>query len=183
MQMRNWVVFFLSGFVAIVGCERGAPAPAHDHAAHDHAAHDHAAHDDHAVHEKPAVEERADEPVGPKIETGSFQLAMAPADDAYRVGKTGQVRIELEGRGPWHVNQEYPIRVDLSADPAVKLTRQELVKDDAQEFGDERVRFLAGVEPSEKGTHEVSCEVSFAMCTEENCVLEKRKLAIPLEVQ
>jgi hypothetical protein len=95
----------------------------------------------------------------------------------------GDVEVALERRGEWHVNQEYPIRVDLKADPGVTLKRHELVKDDAKEFGEDKVRFLVGVEPSATGEHEVTCDVSFAMCTEENCILEKRTVSMQLKVE
>ena len=108
---------------------------------------------------------------------------MTPAQPKYRVGKGGQVEIALEGRGDWHVNQEYPIRVALEATPGLTLPKRELVKGDASEFGEEKARFLAAVEPRAKGDHEVKCDVSFAMCTEENCVLEKRTVAMRLEVE
>jgi hypothetical protein len=176
MQMRIWTLFStLSLLSLLAGCERGAPAPKageHDHSKHQHA----------AAH-APTDAEKSDEPAGPSIETGSFLLAVTPAQPGYTIGKTGEVEIALEGRGDWHVNQEYPIRVDLKAAPGVALKKNELVKDDAKEFGEDKVRFLAGVEPSAAGDHEVTCDVSFAMCTEENCILEKRTVAMQLKVE
>ncbi|KPK16931.1 MAG: hypothetical protein AMJ62_03325 [Myxococcales bacterium SG8_38] len=158
-----------------MGCERGAPAPAQHHA-------EHAAHDHHAA-SSPAADEKSEVPAGPRIETGMFLLSVAPAQPEYRVGKPGEVELALEGRGEWHVNQEYPIRVDLSAGPALKLEKQKLVKDDAKEFGEEKVRFVAALEPSAAGEHEVRCDVSFAMCTDENCILEKRTVTMQVEVE
>ena len=172
----GYLVSILALLVGLAGCERGAPSPKageHDHSKHQH---------DHAAGEV-AVQEKAEGPAGPRIETGSFLLAVAPLEDGYRIGKTGEVEIALEGRGDWHVNQEYPIRVDLKAAPGVALKKSELVKDDAKEFGEEKVRFLAGVEPSAAGEHEVTCDVSFAMCTEENRILEKRTVAMQLKVE
>ena len=159
-------------FAAFVlgACKGSPPAPEHHH--------DHHQHEDHANHQ-PAVEEE----VGPKIETGSFSLAVVPTQSTYAVGRAGELEIALESRGGWHVNQEYPIRVDLKATRGVALPRAELVKDDAKELDETKVRFLAAVQPSTAGTHDVSCDVSFALCTEENCVLEKRTVAIALEVQ
>jgi len=172
----GYLVSILALLVGLAGCERGAPSPkagAHDHSKHQH---------EQAAGEA-VVRERAEGPAGPRIETGSFLLAVAPSEGGYRIGKTGEVEIALEGRGDWHVNQEYPIRVDLKAAPGVALKKSELVKDDAKEFGEEKVRFLAGVEPSAAGEHEVTCDVSFAMCTEENCILEKRTVAMQLKVE
>jgi hypothetical protein len=166
----------LSLLTLLAGCERGAPAPQaskHDHAKHDHAQHQHA----------PAEAKEPEGPPGPSIETGSFLLAVSPAEAGYTIGKSGEVEIALEGRGEWHVNQEYPIRVDLKAGPGVVLKKNELVKDDAKEFGEDKVRFLAAMEPSAVGDHEVICDVSFAMCTEENCILEKRTVAMQLKVE
>jgi hypothetical protein len=172
MQMRIWTLLaILSLTVASTGCEKSAPAPKHDHAEHDH-----------AQHQQPA-EPKADEPAGPKIETGAFLLAVAPAQPKYSAGKAGELEIALESRGDWHVNQEYPIRVDIEAAPGVAIPKAELVKDDAKEFGEQKVRFLAPIEPTTAGKHEVTCDVSFAMCTEENCILEKRTVAMELEVQ
>ncbi|MFW2387562.1 MAG: hypothetical protein ACN4G0_04455 [Polyangiales bacterium] len=176
MQMRILFLFsILLSMVSLIGCERGAPAPKAE--GHDHSKHHHEATAD------PVAGDKADEPAGPRIETGSFLLAVAPSGSGYEIGKSGEVEIALEGRGDWHVNEEYPIRIDLKAAPAVALKQTELVKDDAKEFGEDRVRFLAGVEPSAAGEHDITCDVSFAMCTEENCILEKRTLAMKLKVE
>lgn len=172
----GYLVPILALLVALAGCERGAPSP--KAAEHDHSKHQHD-----TVAGETAAKEKAEGPAGPRVETGSFLLAVAPSEGGYRIGKAGEVEIALEGRGDWHVNQEYPIRVDLKAPPGVALVKSELVRGDAKEFGEEKVRFLAGVEPSAAGEHEVTCEVSFAMCTEENCILEKRTVAMQLKVE
>jgi hypothetical protein len=173
MNMRTWTVFSWLGFaLACASCDKGPPVPVHDHA--DHA--------DHAMHEHPTAQE-AEKPAGPKIETDSFLLAMAPTQPTYTVGRAGELEIALQSRGEWHVNEDYPIRVDLKGGSGIKIGERELVKDDAKEFGAEKVRFVTSVEPTATGDHEVTCDVSFAMCTEENCILEKRTVAMVLEVQ
>lgn len=179
MYMRTTYPLLITLIAALcgMGCERGAPAPkaeGHDHSAHHH---DHAAHKAEAAPKEPAA------PAGPRIETGAFLLAVAPAQPKYTVGKPGEVEIALEGRGDWHVNQEYPIRIEVTAPEGAGVAKKELFKDDAKEFGEKKVRFLALVAPSAAGEHEVSCDVSFAMCTDENCVLERRTVAMRLEVQ
>jgi hypothetical protein len=178
MQMRIWtLVSILSLILVAAGCKDSPPAPKHDYSKHDHSQH----HGEHAGHA--AEPEKADAPAGPKIETSSFFLAVAPAQPKFAAGTPAELEIALEPRGEWHVNEEYPIRVDIKAPEGVNVPKAELVKDDAKEFGADKVRFLASVEPSAAGTHEVSCDVSFAMCTEENCILEKRTVAMELEVQ
>jgi hypothetical protein len=173
--MRGWTSLTLSCALALGACERGAPAPqptGHDHRAHHHAA-----------PAGPSDATKSDEPAGPRLETGSFLLAVAPAQPKYSIGKSGEIEIALEGRGEWHVNQEYPIRIELKAGPGVTLKKKELLKEDAKVLSEQRASFVASVEPVAAGQHEVACDVSFAMCTEENCILENRTVAMQLEVQ
>jgi len=173
LPLISWSVLWA---LAVGGCESKAPTPkAHDH--HDH--HHQANHP--AAPTEPGT--KPDEPVGPRLETGSFLLEVASTQPKYEVGKAGEVEIELEGRGEWHVNQDYPIRVELKAGPGAGLQQKELVKDDAKEFNEDKVRFVAGLEPAEAGDHEVTCDVSFAMCTDENCILEKRTVAMRVKVE
>lgn len=185
MNTRFWILAALTTVLGLSGCDKGAPAPKADHGEHDHGAHDHGAHAHHGGDTAANADaaKKDDAPAGPSIETGTFLLAVSPAQPAYTAGKPGALEIQLQSRGEWHVNEEYPIRVDLSAPEAVTLPKAELVKDDAKEFGEDEVRFLAAVEPSAAGTHEVSCDVSFALCTEENCILERRTVAMQMQVQ
>ena len=182
--MRAWpllsilsLLASLAGITAMGGCDRAAPVPkavTHDHSAHQH---------DRGATETPAGAKKPETPAGPSIETGSFRLAVAPGQAGYAIGREGEVEIALEGRGKWHVNQDYPIHVDLKAAPGVALKKNELVKDDAKEFGEDKVRFVAPIEPSAAGEHELTCDVSFAMCSKENCILEKRTVATQLKVE
>ena len=165
--MRIWPVLPLMSCLvfwafAAGGCESKAPQPKADPTQPD---------------------TKPDEPAGPRLETGSFLLQVASTQPKYNVGKAGAVEIELEGRGEWHVNQDYPIRVDIKAGPGVGLQQKELHKDDAKEFNEDKVRFVAALAPAEAGDHEVTCDVSFAMCTDENCVLEKRTVAMQVKVE
>jgi hypothetical protein len=159
--------------VALSSCESKVPSPkAHEH-------HQHADHPSAPTRPDP----KSNQPAGPRIETSSFLLEVGSTQSKYGVGRLGEVEIEIEGRGEWHVNQDYPIRVDLQAGPGAGLRQRELVKDDAQEFNEEKVRFVAALQPTKAGSHEVKCDVSFAMCTEENCVLENRTVAMQVEVE
>ncbi|MDH3201493.1 MAG: hypothetical protein OEM15_11430 [Myxococcales bacterium] len=167
------ILWFGFWSVAFGGCESKAPTP-NAHAHHEHADHQ-------AVPTRPDA--KPNEPTGPRIETGSFLLEVASTQPEYEVGKAGEVEIEIEGRGEWHVNQDYPIRVDLAAGPGAGLQQRELVRGDAKEFNEDKVRFVAALEPTEAGDHEVKCDVSFAMCTDENCVLEKRTVAMQVKVE
>lgn len=116
----------------------------------------------------PAPEKK--EPPKQAVEDTSFRLALQN-DPSYGAGKPSTVRLVLEARGGYHVNQDYPIRVDLRAPAAVKLTKATLEKADAAQFGEESARFDVGFS-AEPGAHELLADVDFAVCTKETCVPE-----------
>lgn len=133
-----------------------------------------------AAEEQPsAVEEPA---AGPVVTDPAFELRAAAAGP-FRSGELGRFSITLTPRGQWHVNQEYPIRVELDAPGEVGLPKTELERADAAEFGEERARFDVPFTPSAAGEHRVRAKVSFAVCTDENCIPDERTLALVLPVE
>lgn len=111
----------------------------------------------------------ADEALTPSIEDTTFRLALADA------GEQGVV-LTLEARGGYHINQEFPFNAALSSD-SLELPKASLAKDDAREFGETQARFPVITEVP-AGEHEIVANVRFAVCTDETCVPDKRKLAL-----
>lgn len=128
----------------------------------------------------PAPAAKQAEPPKPSIEDTTFRLALTGKPD-YAAGKESAVDLVLEARGGYHVNQEYPIRIDLKAPASVKLPKPSLGRADAAQFGEERARFELPFS-ADKGTHELLANVDFAVCTKETCVPDQRTLALSLEV-
>ena len=91
--------------------------------------------------------------------------------------------ITLSAKEPWHVNQDYPIAIHLTAPAGVALAKSTLERADAAAFGEREARFDVPFTPSAPGEHEVQAHVSFAMCTDENCVMEDRTVALRLAVR
>jgi len=112
----------------------------------------------------------------------SFQLSLKPAGP-YEAGKLGTFVVDLEPRGEYHVNEEYPMSVTVSAGEGMTLPKAELKKADAAEFGQKRARFEVPFTPTAKGEHRVEAHVRFAVCTPETCVPDERKLALALPVE
>lgn len=119
---------------------------------------------------------------GPVVEDPSFELR-ADATGPYSSGELGQFAITLTPRGEYHVNEEYPIRVELEAPAEVGLSKTELARDDTAEFGEQRARFDVPFTPTGAGEHRVNAKVDFAVCTPENCIPDERTLALVLPVQ
>lgn len=124
----------------------------------------------------------AQEALGPVVNDDAFELRAA-ATGPYQQGQLGQFAITLTPRGEWHVNEEYPISVELTAPTDVGLPKAELERGDAAEFGEERARFDVPFTPRAAGEHRVEAKVSFAVCTPENCIPDERTLALVLPVE
>jgi hypothetical protein len=129
----------------------------------------------------PAAAAQVASPPQPSIEDNTFKLALV-SEPEYAAGAPATLKVLLEAKGGYHVNQDYPIRVDLKAPAAVKLTKPSLGKPDAAEFGEHKARFDVPFS-ADKGSHQVSANVDFAVCTPETCVPDQRTLAISLSVK
>ncbi len=118
----------------------------------------------------------------PTIETPSFFLGTAASDAPYASGSSGAFAIHLEGRGPWKVNQEYPLRIAVSAPEETGVRKANLEPTDAALWTEQAARFDVAFRPTTVGEHDVKCEVSFSMCTPEQCIIETRTVALQMAV-
>ncbi len=125
----------------------------------------------------------AREPEGPApavVQDAMFKLEAKGAPQ-YTADQAGKFQVVLEATGGYHVNEDYPIRVDVKAPEGVTLEKASLAKADAASFGEHSASFdVAFTAP--KGEHEVSCVVDFAVCTDETCVPDQRTLGFKLSV-
>ena len=117
-----------------------------------------------------------------KVDDPTFLLAAAPVG-TYASGKLGSVAISLTPRGVYHVNQDYPISVALSGDPALQFPKPQMGKAESAEFSEKVARFDVPVTPQAAGKHALTAKVKFAVCTPENCVPDERTLALALAVE
>ncbi|HEX6239361.1 MAG TPA: hypothetical protein VFZ61_00650 [Polyangiales bacterium] len=129
----------------------------------------------------PAPSEKAAAAPTPSVEDKTFKLALV-SDPEYTAGAPSKLKLVLEARGGYHVNQDYPIRVDLKAPLGVKLDKTSLGKADAAEFGEPSAKFELPF-TAQSGSHQLTADVDFAVCTPETCMPDQRKLAIALNVK
>lgn len=121
------------------------------------------------------------EEAGPVVEDPSFELR-AEAGGPYTTGEAGDFQIRLTPRGNYHVNQEYPMSIEVRAPDAVELPSPTLARTDAETYEEQLASFKVPFVPGQAGTHRVTADVDFAVCTPETCVPERRTLALVLPV-
>lgn len=129
------------------------------------------------VAETPKVEAK---PAGP-IAKGEGYILEAKAEGPLEPGKDASMHVVLKSQGKFHVNEEYPMKVEPKAPTGVTFKKKVWEKGDAKEFGETVARFEMPFK-AEKGTHQVEVHVWFAVCTPENCMPEERTLSVELPV-
>lgn len=121
-------------------------------------------------------------PAGPRVEQDSFVLEAVANAAGYTAGQASTVTIRLLPRGGWHVNQDFPVQVDLHAPAELGLAKAQLLRADAAAFDEQQFRFDAALTPVAAGPRTLGATVNFAICTDENCLPQRVELALPLEV-
>lgn len=131
----------------------------------------------------PATASTASAPDAPaRIETVNAWLEIA-SDPGANTAQPSQLTLTLEGRGGFHVNLEYPLRVELQGSGAAEFHRVTLGPGDAAELTEARARFSAPVRWHATGRQWLGARVQFAVCSEDACIPQEHALAIELQVQ
>jgi hypothetical protein len=116
----------------------------------------------------------------PKVSDAAFDLSLEPPKAALKAGQAGMVEVVLLAKAPFHVNDKYPIKLKLKETPGVKYESMVIGKDAA------KVEQMKAVMPvsftPEAGKRSVAGQLSFSVCTEDKCLMEKRDLALELSV-
>ena len=116
-----------------------------------------------------------------EIEAAAFKVAMRPSAGMYTVGEPAQVEIVLNARGGYKCNDEYPYKFVPKAAPGLTYTTP-IVKKDAIKVGKAESVMTIPVLPEAAGKQTVEGKFYFSVCTEETCLVEKKDLALTLDV-
>jgi hypothetical protein len=100
----------------------------------------------------------------------------------YSAGQEGAVEIVLDAKPPFHANQQYPYKFKAKEGAGVKFS-QPVVGKDAAKVEQQRVTMRVPFVPDGAGQRTVSGQFAFSVCTEETCLMEKRDLALVVDVK
>ena len=126
--------------------------------------------------------EAATEPAGPRVEQEGYKVELSGPDGA-SAGELTQLALVVEGRGEWHLNQDFPFGVDVQVPEGVQLPKASFGKADAASFADEGARVEVPITPTAAGEHTVQAEVRFAICNPQSCIPKTETVALELRVE
>ncbi|MBM4364191.1 MAG: hypothetical protein FJ104_16045 [Deltaproteobacteria bacterium] len=120
-------------------------------------------------------------PPGPRIEDAAFRIELR-ATAPLRQGVAGGAEIVIEPRGEYHSNAEYPYKFRPSRSPGVAYASAQF-SGAAVTVTPARTTLRVELTPATKGPATLGGQLSFSVCSDARCLVEKRELALPVEVE
>jgi pyruvate/2-oxoglutarate dehydrogenase complex dihydrolipoamide acyltransferase (E2) component len=115
-----------------------------------------------------------------KYSEAGFDLVLQPKGD-YASGKAGEADVVLSAKPPYHVNDKYPYKFKLKEAPGLSFANMVVTKE-LVKFEPARATVPVAFTPS-AGKHTLSGQLSFSVCTDDKCMIEKRDLALEIEAK
>jgi pyruvate/2-oxoglutarate dehydrogenase complex dihydrolipoamide acyltransferase (E2) component len=116
-----------------------------------------------------------------KFSEAGFDLVLQPKG-TYTSGQAGEADIVLSAKAPFHVNQNYPYKFKLKEMPGLKFANLVVTKD-AVKLEPARATVPVAFTPETAGKHTLAGQLSFSVCTDDKCMIEKRQLALDIDAK
>jgi len=126
-------------------------------------------------------DQTAQQSAGARVTDANFDLSVQPVG-TYQVKQKGSVNIVLMAKGVYKVNEEYPYKFKLEPSPGLEY-QQDIVKKDAVKLEKKRATMTVSLTPKAAGKQRLSGKFYFSICTDEKCLIDKRDLALDIEVK
>jgi hypothetical protein len=123
----------------------------------------------------------SDTPAASKYSEAGFDLALQPKG-SYASGQAGEAEIVLSAKAPFHVNDKYPYKFKIKEAPGLKFATLIVAKDQVK-LEPARATVPVAFTPESAGKHTVAGQLSFSVCTDDKCMIEKRDLALEIEAK
>lgn len=101
-----------------------------------------------------------------------------------KAGQEGSVEIVIESKGDYHINSKYPLKFKVK-DPApqgLSYTKTVLKREDGK-FEDKKGSLLVPFTAAKAGKVKIEGVLSFSVCSDANCVMEKLDLELDVDVK
>ena len=117
----------------------------------------------------------------PKVSEANFELALVAKGSA-KAKQPAEVELTLVAKPPFHVNDKYPYKFKLKESQGVTYPAP-VVGKEALTLEHSKATLLVKFTPESAGEHRVAGQFAFSVCTDDKCLIEKRDLALAVNVQ
>jgi hypothetical protein len=98
------------------------------------------------------------------------------------VGAKGVATLTIAAKNGWHVNEEAPITVTLTAPAGVSVLKPKLTRHDLTSSSPESARFDIALEASDAGKKVITGDAKFVMCQASACKPVRETVTLAVEV-
>lgn len=116
-----------------------------------------------------------------KYSEAPFDVEIQPKG-AYASGQAGTAEIVVTAKPPFHANDKYPYKFKLNETPGLKYAAL-VVDKDAVKVEKMRATVSVPLTPEKAGKHTVSGKLFFSVCNDDQCLVEKRDLALEIDAK
>jgi pyruvate/2-oxoglutarate dehydrogenase complex dihydrolipoamide acyltransferase (E2) component len=120
-------------------------------------------------------------PAASKYSEAGFDLVLQPKG-TYTSGQAGEAEIVLNAKAPFHVNDKYPYKFKIKEAPGLKFANLVVAKDSVK-LEPAKATVPVAFTPESAGKHTVAGQLSFSVCTDDKCMIEKRELALEIDAK
>jgi hypothetical protein len=116
-------------------------------------------------------------PAGPTERSEGEEYAVEARHDA--AGTVGQATTAVfvgTAKGSWHVNVEYPAKLEVLAAEGFTVAKTVWRKEDAAQFDEQQLRFDVALTPTQAGELPVEFKFKFGLCSGDRCVTREAVL-------
>jgi len=120
-------------------------------------------------------------PAAAKYSEAPFDVEIQPKG-AYTSGQAGAAEIVVTAKPPFHANDKYPYKFKLNETPGLKYAAL-VVDKDAVKVEKMKATVSVPLTPEKAGKHTVSGKLFFSVCNDDQCLVEKRDLALDIDAK
>lgn len=115
------------------------------------------------------------------VDEEAFHLELKK-QDSYAAGQPGSVEVKLQAKAGYHANEEYPYKFKVQSCPGLEY-EQDVVRGEAVKIEGARAELQVPFRAKGSGESLFAGTFAFSVCSAERCLVEKRDLALKLQIQ
>jgi len=121
------------------------------------------------------------EALSSRAETENYVVYLRAVGD-YKEHMEGIVEVVLETKGEFHINEQYPYKFTPKESDGVKFTKEKFGREDGT-FEASKAVIKVAFSPSKSGQVSVGGKFALSVCSDKNCLMDKKDLALDVTVK